>query len=287
MWEEKIVIPGPYNFDFALERLAMDPLHIVNIEERTVKVPIYGDKPEVALVKALGTIDEPMFFIQGENNETKKTVLQTLTRIFRWDVSLQPIYDHFQQTILRDIFSKHRGTPIILDFTPQETLMKAILHQQINMKFAISLTENFVKTFGFEKDGVPFYPKPESLSSLTVDELRPLKISQRKAEYLIGLATKLASGELNLEQIATYHDEDIIKTLVKIRGIGPWTSQSFLLFGLGRPNIFPYGDIGIQNSLKNLLGMDRKPTKEEMEKLTKEWEPFLSYAAFYLWRNIE
>ena len=123
--------------------------------------------------------------------------------------------------------------------------------------------------------------------ALTVDELRELQFSQRKAEYVIGVGEKVASGELNLEEIAHESDEVIIKELTKIRGIGPWTAQSFLLFGLGRPNLFPMADIGIQNAIKKLFGMEQKPTREEMERLSAAWDPYLSYASLYLWRSIE
>jgi DNA-3-methyladenine glycosylase II len=165
--------------------------------------------------------------------------------------------------------------------------MRPIIHQQINMKLAISLTEQFVKTYGFEIDGVPFYPFPETVAKLSVEELRRLRISQRKAEYLINISAKMASGDLNLDALQRLPDEEAASELVKIRGVGPWTAQSFLLFGLGRKNLFPKADIGLQNALKRQFRLERKPSAEEMELYIKEWEPYLSYAALYLWRSIE
>jgi DNA-3-methyladenine glycosylase II len=79
----------------------------------------------------------------------------------------------------------------------------------------------------------------------------------------------------------------VIKQLVKIRGIGPWTAQNFLLFGLGRPNLFPKADIGIQNAIKKHFQLEQKPTFEQMDEISKEWAPYLSYASLYLWRSIE
>ncbi|WP_062105688.1 DNA-3-methyladenine glycosylase family protein [Bacillus niameyensis] len=287
MWQEKIEIAGPYNFDLALSRLAMDPLHIINQQERSIKVPIYGEVPEVALVQAVGTTDEPEFLVSGHDMTTKQHVLHKIYTAFQWKVSLNEIQEHFAKTNLKDIFAVHRGTPVVLEFAPYTTLIRSIIHQQVNMKFAISLTETFVKTFGFEIDGVPFYPLPETVAKLATEQLRVLKFSQRKAEYIIDLAQKLASGELILENLSTLPDEEIIRELVKIRGVGPWTAQSFLLFGLGRPNLFPAADIGIQKAIKNLLGLEKKPTREEMLEYSKEWEPYLSYASLYLWRSIE
>ncbi|MCM3111041.1 DNA-3-methyladenine glycosylase family protein [Lederbergia lenta] len=287
MWEEMVKVDGPYHFDLALSRLSMDPLHIVDREGRTVKVPIYGTTPEVATVKAIGTTEEPAFLVTGFDALTKESVLEKISFIFQWNVSLKNIHEHFKQTTLKNLFNIHRGTPVILDFSLYSNLVKSIIHQQINMTFAISLTEQFVKTFGFQLEGVPFYPTPRKVAKLEMEQLRQLKFSQRKAEYIIDLSKQLVKGQLNLEKIILLPDEDIIKELVKIRGIGPWTAQNFLLFGLGRPNLFPSADIGIQKAIKILFQLERKPTIEEIHKYSTEWQPYLSYASLYLWRSIE
>jgi len=82
-------------------------------------------------------------------------------------------------------------------------------------------------------------------------------------------------------------DDEVIKEMVKHRGVGPWTAQNFLMFGLGRPNLFPVADIGLQNALQRLWNLDRKPTVDEMLVHFPSWSPYLSYAALYLWRSIE
>ena len=157
----------------------------------------------------------------------------------------------------------------------------------MNLKFAFTLTHRFVTTYGWEKGGVWFYPSPEKVAGLTVEELRELQFSQRKAEYVIGIGQKVSSGELDLAKLAQHSDEEVIKELTKIRGIGPWTAQSFLLFGLGRPNLFPKADIGIQNAIKKLFQMEEKPTMDELDEFSAAWHPYLSYASLYLWRSIE
>ena len=287
MWQEMLEVDAPYDFDLALSRLSMDPLNIVNRQERSVMVPIYGPEPEVAMIQAIGTTEKPEFIVSGKKELTKQNVLNKLSSIFQWTTSLAKIQDHFSNTSLKSIFDVHLGTPIVLDYSLYTTLIKSIIHQQVNLKFAISLTEQFVRTFGSEKEGVPFYPTPATIANLHTEELRLMKFSQRKAEYLIDLSKLIASGELILESLENLSDEEVIKELVKIRGIGPWTAQNFLLFGLGRQNLFPIGDIGIQNAIKELYGLDRKPTKEEMLQYSAEWHPYLSYASLYLWRSIE
>lgn len=278
-------ISGPYNFDLVLDRLALDPLHAVDRDKRSVKVPLIVEgKPKVVEVQAIGTMDEPEFVLHGV--ETKEE-LERLSHIFQWNIPLESVHQHFQETDLRDIFAVHRGTPLILDYDPYNCLLKCIVHQQLNLSFAYTLTHRFVKTFGSEVDGVYFYPQPEKVANLKVEDLRALQFSGRKAEYVIGVAQAIVNGNLDMASLHTKTDDEIMKELIKLRGVGPWTVQNLLLFGLGRQNLFPMADIGIQNALKKLYNLDRKPTIEEMEVYKEDWEPYLSYASLYLWRSIE
>jgi DNA-3-methyladenine glycosylase II len=288
MWQETLTIAGPYNFDEVLRRQAFDPLHAISMEQRSVKVPLLIENaPYIVEVQATGTTENPSFIIKGSKQVDKRQVIQKLTEIFQWEIDLTNVHQHFQKTNLKELFNEYYGTPLVLEFDPYGCLLKCIIHQQLNMAFAHTLSTRFVQTFGFEVDGVWFYPRPEVVANLTVEELRSLQFSGRKAEYVIGVGKAFAEGELDLEKIKQMSDEDALKHLTKLRGIGPWTVQNFLLFGLGRPNLFPAADIGIQNALKKLFGLERKPTPEEMEQFKQGWEPYLSYASLYLWRSIE
>ncbi|MBT2637681.1 MULTISPECIES: DNA-3-methyladenine glycosylase [unclassified Bacillus (in: firmicutes)] len=286
MWEEKVSFSGPYDFDLALSRLALDPLHSVDIEKRHVKIPLsFNNKKIVAEVIGTGTLEKPEFLIRADNE--KESTLDRLSEIFQWDVKLIQIHEHFQTTELKDLFIEHYGTPLVLEFDPFSSLVKSIIHQQVNLKFAFTLTERFVKSFGEELDGVWYYPNPEKVAQLTVEQLRELQFSGRKAEYVIGIAEMTASGQLDFEKMKTMPDAEVTRELIKIRGVGPWTVENFLMFALGRPNLFPMGDIGIQNALKKYFSLEEKPTPAEMEKFKEPWNPYLSYASLYLWRSIE
>ncbi|HYK71699.1 MAG TPA: DNA-3-methyladenine glycosylase [Pseudoneobacillus sp.] len=288
MWLESISLKGPYNFERVLERLSLDPLHAVNMEEQILKMPLWIEsEPVVVQIKSLGDLENPKFQLSGTNETLKVKAIQMVTQLLQWDTPLIDIHHHFSNSDLKEIFDIHYGTPLILDFDPYSCLMKCIIHQQLNLSFAHKLTERFVHTFGFEKDGVWFYPKPEKVASLTVEELRALQFSGRKSEYAIGVSKAIVAGEIDLETIKELSEEEIFKQLIKLKGIGPWTIQNLLMFGYGKPNLFPTGDIGIQNALKNLYKLDRKPTIEEMEQYKSPWEPYLSYASLYLWRSIE
>ncbi|WP_339149186.1 MULTISPECIES: DNA-3-methyladenine glycosylase [unclassified Sutcliffiella] len=283
----KINVVGPYDFDRVLQRLSIDPLMVINQKGRTVKVPMYqNEMPIVIKIQATGTKQKPSFQLTSTANLTEKEV-HLIKNIFQWDKPLQAISDHFAKTELAPIFKEHEGTPLVLDFDLYHCLMKCIIHQQVNMKFAHTLTQRFVHNFGYEKEGVWFYPKPEEVAKLDYEQITELKMSRRKAEYIIDTSRLIAEGELPLYELHQKSDEEILKELVKVRGIGPWTVQNLLLFGLGRPNLFPIADIGIQNALKKLKGLDQKPTVLQMQEWSKDWEPYSSYASLYLWRSIE
>lgn len=286
MWQEKVQIEGPYNFDRVLERHSLDPLNNIDRNNRYIKVPVMlYDEPHVVEVKAIGTIETPAFILKGQDSQSALT--ERVSEIFQWNVPIKPILEHFQKTDLNELFIEHIGTPLVLDFDVFGCFLKCIIHQQLNLKFAYTLTERFVKTFGFEQDGVWFYPSPETVAGLKVSQLRELQFSQRKAEYVIGVGKAIAEGELNLESLKQASEEEVFSHLIKLRGVGNWTIQNLLLFGLGRQNLFPTADIGIQNALKKLYKLEQKPSLEQMEQYKKGWEPYLSYASLYLWRSIE
>jgi DNA-3-methyladenine glycosylase II len=249
-----------------------------------VKVPLtFNHHPHVAEVKAIGTTEKPIFEITG----TDEKGIETVKDIFQWDVELEKIHSHFQNTTLKSLFNEHYGTALVLEFDPYSSLLKSIIHQQLNLKFAHTLTERFVQTYGSQIDGVWFYPSPKKVAVLTVEDLRELQFSGRKAEYVIGVAEKVSRGELNFKEMKHLSNQEIHDILIKLRGVGPWTVQNFLMFGLGQPNLFPMADIGLQNALKKLFSLAEKPGKADMEQYIKDWEPYLSYASLYLWRSIE
>jgi DNA-3-methyladenine glycosylase II len=288
VWEEKIHLEGPFNFDSVLQRHKPDPLKQVDLEKRTIRVPVVIESGSCVVdVKATGTVEQPEFVLIGTNHADKEAVIQRVAEIIQWNISLRPVHSHFQQNDLKEIFDTYIGTPLVLDFGLFDSLIKCIIHQQINMTFAYRLTERFVKTFGYEIDGVWFFPQPETVANLTVEQLRELQFSGRKAEYMIGIAKEIVHNGMDLEKLRTIPDEEIFTRLTQIRGVGRWSVENFLLFGLGRPNLFPLADIGIQNALKKLYQLEKKPTYEQMEQYKQGWEPYLSYASLYLWRSIE
>jgi DNA-3-methyladenine glycosylase II len=286
MWQETITIQGPYRFNHVLDRLSLDPLNFIDLEKLFIRIPMYIQKKKcIVTIQGIGTVDHPQFLVFSEDH--KDEILKEVSRIFQWNVPLVEVTKHFESTNLAQLVAKHEGTPLVLDMNPYLSLMKCIIHQQLNMSFAFTLTKRLVENFGEEVDGVWFYPLPEKVASLNYEELRDLQFSQRKAEYVIDTSRLIANGELSIGDLVTMSNEEIENKLIKIRGIGQWTIQNLLLFGLGRQNMFPKADIGIQNAMKIYFHLEQKPTYEQMDELSKGWDPYLSYASLYLWRSLE
>jgi len=288
MWQETLQLSTAYDFDYILLRLKMDKLNYADVEQRKIVVPLRVEEEKVlATVTSLGTTEAPVFQIEGEEEEYRSFVMKRLEEIFGWKQDLNVIQSFFQQTNLSALFTKYPATPLVREFDPFGNLMKTIIHQQLNMAFAQTLTLRFVHAYGEQNKGVWFFPTPERVAEIPYEELQAMQFSRRKAEYVIDTARKIVSGELDLAGLADLSDEEVLKTLTKVRGVGPWTVQNWLMFSQGRPDLFPVADIGIQNALKLYFQMDNKPNIEQIEKWMQEWSPYRSYAAMTLWRSIE
>jgi len=169
-----------------------------------------------------------------------------------------------------------------------EALCWGVLGQQINLSFAYSLKRQFVEKYGdsVEWNGKKYwvFPSYEQIAQLTPTDLADIKMTVKKSEYIIGIAKLMADAALSREQLMNMSFKDAEKSLLKIRGIGPWTANYVLMRCLRFQTAFPIDDVGLINSIKLIRNMDRKPTKDEIVELSCPWKNWESYATFYLWR---
>jgi len=122
---------------------------------------------------------------------------------------------------------------------------------------------------------------------LDPDELREVGVSRVKAGYLKDLAEKVSSGEVRLNQIGRRNDDSIIRELTSVKGIGVWTAQMFLIFSLGRIDVFPHDDYGVRAAIRKLYSLDDLPDKATSERIAEPWRPYATIATWYLWRSRE
>ncbi len=159
-------------------------------------------------------------------------------------------------------------------------LARSIVFQQLNGKAAKTIFDRLEQAAGGELT-------PESLLALSEEQLRAVGLSKQKSSYLRDLAQRTASGELDFAALPKLSDEEVIDHLTRIKGIGVWTAQMFLMFALERPNVMPTGDFGIRAAIKKAYRKRKLPTPKQMLKLAKAWEPHCTLACWYLWRSVD
>ena len=163
-----------------------------------------------------------------------------------------------------------------------ESLIRSIVYQQLSGKAASIIYERFLDLFVFD-----IYPEPKDILAVSIETLRSSGLSYQKVNYIRDLSEKWQDGTMNLTDIDSMTDEEISSELIKVKGIGQWTADMFLMFTLGRPDVFPFGDLGIQKGVMIFTNMNRLPTQKEMERKTKKWQPYRTVAAWYLWKLVD
>lgn len=187
---------------------------------------------------------------------------------------MQQAINHLSQkhTIFDEIIKKY-GLPKIPK-RPQgfETLVLLILEQQVSID---SAKATYLK---IKAEHATF--QPEILINVSDEQYRTFGVSRQKTTYIKALATAILNEEINLESLPSKSAFQVREELIKIKGIGNWTIDIYLMFCLQEPDLMPLGDIAVVNTIKELFDIHNK---EEMELLSKNWQPYRSYATFLLW----
>ena len=170
-----------------------------------------------------------------------------------------------------EVIVKRAGVP---DFLPREqgykALQKTIVGQQLSIASASAIWNRFLES-GFTEN--------DNLSSAKDSELRAIGLSRQKINYL----RSLANSDVKYEELDEFNDENIISLLTSIKGIGLWTAEIYLIFSLKREDIFPAGDLALQEAARLLLQLNTRPNEKEMRSLSEQWKPFRSVCALLLW----
>ncbi len=154
-------------------------------------------------------------------------------------------------------------------------LTDAIVSQQLSVKAAATIFHRVKEATGIV---------PERIAALDEADLRKLGLSRQKISYLKDLAQHFIDNPGVYDHLESLSDEEIIKELTAVRGIGTWTAQMFLLFALGREDIFAPDDLGLVNAVMQLYGFREKPSKAELEVISEKWAPYRSTASLHLWK---
>lgn len=160
-------------------------------------------------------------------------------------------------------------------------LVRSIISQQISTAAARTIRERL------ETALKPAGVRPETVAHLSVEQLRALGVSRQKASYLLDLADKCADGTVRLSAIGRMSDEDVITELTQVKGIGRWSAQMFLIFSLGRLDVFPHDDLGVRNAIRRMYRLKELPGKDQCLEIGNLWRPYATIGSWYCWRFLE
>ena len=200
-----------------------------------------------------------------------RTVLLTETSLAKAAAHLARRDEHFAR-----ILKTHGTPPLWRRPATFKTLVRIILEQQVSLKSADAMFRRLHAAIQ------PF--TPQSVITAGPDYLRKLGVTRQKTAYLLHLSNAIVEGQLNLRKLARMSDADVKAALMQIKGLGSWSADVYLLMAMCRADIWPAGDLALAVAVKELNGLDQRPTFEQLEEIAEKWRPHRAVAARMLWQ---
>ena len=290
----KISAPNEFSFDLSLAFLKRSPKELLHRYGETSVRKLLRVKGNDILFELTASGDHQLEVnvLNGKVSMSQKNELVTyITEWLDLDTDLKPFYAMASKDrLLGNLITKYYGYRIVGQPDLFESLVWAVLGQQINVQFAYTLKQRFVEKFGskliFNNQEYFMFPTPETVSLLTDEHLLPLQFSRQKSKYTVLIAEAFASKQISKEKLKGLPLLQAKELLMTIKGVGNWTANYALMKTFRYPDAFPLEDAGIHNAIKNLNKMDRKPTLEEVRKVFKKYKGWEAYATLYLWKSL-
>jgi len=170
-----------------------------------------------------------------------------------------------------------------------KALVVAIINQQLSGKAAATIEKRFEALFtpAGKKSAPKKFPTPQDVLAMPAAKMRKCGLSKMKVSFIKDLARKILDGTVDFRAMRKWSDEEVIEHLVQVKGIGRWTAEMFLMFSLGRDDVFSYGDLGLRNAMQRLYKLRAHPTPAQAAKIAGKWKPYRSLASRYLWASLE
>ena len=250
-----------------------------------------GDQVALAAVRSVGSVDAPRLAVTLVGDNLTPAAAESATAQLRWllgcDQELRPFYDAVaDDPVLSEVVNDFYGYHNTRTASVFEALIQAIMGQQIAATVARIVRNLLIEHYGVRAtvSGQEWYafPRPLSLATAEVEDLRQLKLSMRKSEYIQGIArTAVDSGD-GFESLHQLPDEEATRQMVALRGVGYWTAQWVLVRALSRPDGFPIGDLALRRTVSQLYFDGAAITDSELMEFSHRWSPWRSYATAYL-----
>lgn len=196
---------------------------------------------------------------------------QAAQHLFQHDAVLRPLIAHIGAATFRP----HR------DYYWE--LVDSIISQQLSVKAARSIERRFQELFGSPT------PSPSHILEKDIEELRGVGLSRPKANYIRDLAQHIEDGKITFDRFDSFSNQDIMRELIDVKGIGEWTVHMFLIFCMGRLDVLPVGDLGIRNGIRQRYGLKDLPTPQAIRDIAQRyrWHPYESVASWYIWQSLD
>jgi DNA-3-methyladenine glycosylase II len=162
-----------------------------------------------------------------------------------------------------------------------EALVEAIVSQQLSVKASDTIFTRFAALTPGKQ-----FPTPHQVLKIPASKMRKAGLSKMKVSFIKDLAKHVIDKSVNLKEVNGWSDEKVIEHLTAVRGIGPWTAEMFLIFSLGREDVFSVGDLGLKNAIRTIYKLKKHPTPSQIKKITEKWSPYRSVASRYLWATL-
>ena len=200
----------------------------------------------------------------------RRAIIEATAQLARRDATLAVLIDRVGPATLVSPRRRSGGDHFA-------ALAESIVYQQLAGRAAAAIHGRFAALF----DGTP---TPEAVLAVPVETLRGVGLSGAKTASIRDLAEKIESGAVQLDKVARLSDDEIVSELTLVRGIGRWTAEMFLIFRLGRLDVWPVDDLGVRKGYARLYGYDVAPTSKELDALGERFRPYRSVVAWYCWR---
>jgi DNA-3-methyladenine glycosylase II len=290
----KVPTPDEFSFDLCMKFLQRSPKELLHRcgNDGVRKFLRVADKDVLFELSPSNDHHLEINVLNGPVTAPQKNEIVAYVREwFDLETDLKPFYEMASKDrLLKDLIKKYHGYRIVGQPDLFESLVWAVLGQQINLQFAYTLKQRFVEKFGskllFRNDEYFLFPAPESVALLTDEHLLPLQFSRQKSKYTVLIAEAFASGQISKEKLRGLSLMQAKELLMKIKGVGNWTANYALMKTFRYPDAFPLEDAGIHNAIKNLKKLERKPTLDEVRKTFRKYKGWEAYATLYLWKSL-
>ena len=273
---------GPYDLKLSLRVgscFAPDPPRDLLVLRSAIRIK---DSPRVLELRQVRS-EPPILEIRTASADTPREVKRIAGWMIFAELDLLPFYRlAAAHPVLGPITQELKGLKPMRPASLFEMLVIAITEQQISLAAAYRIRTRVVERFGDHVDGLWAFPTPRRLSEGSVADLMTCGLSQRKAEYVKGLAYRVNEGLLDLDRLETMPDQEVRSLLLQERGVGPWSADYFLVRGLSRPDRVPADDLGIRSVVGRYLGQGQRLSAQGTMRKLSPFRPYRGLAAFYL-----